>query len=217
MSKSMLPESEQAKESVLAVFLRFLIYTMVIFGMALSLPVVSVQWNFAGYTDGSSLEWIQFCVIFSTAIMLFASGWYFKKFRILFFLLASMAGIASIREMDYVMNKTIPFFGWWLPAILVALAAIAMALRNRHLVKEQLFAFVLHRSFGLMWAGFICAVPVAQLVGHGPFLEAALGDDFRRSHKRLIEEIGELLGYILILIGSIEWTIKVNRESRIKK
>ena len=63
-------------------------------------------------------------------------------------------------------------------------------------------------GFFLLWAGFIIAIPVAQLVGNGAFLQAIMNDDYSRDYRRIIEEIGELMGYGLILVGSIELAIK---------
>lgn len=50
----------------------------------------------------------------------------------------------------------------------------------------------------------IVAVPIAQLLGHAAFLESLMGENYMRAYKRVIEESGELLGYLLLLEGSIE-------------
>jgi len=48
------------------------------------------------------------------------------------------------------------------------------------------------------------AFPFAQLVGHGAFMQVIMGDDYSRDYRHMIEEIGELMGYGLLLIGSFE-------------
>lgn len=53
------------------------------------------------------------------------------------------------------------------------------------------------------------AVPFAQLVGHGNFLQIIMGDDYVRDYKRVIEELGELFGYLLLVIGSVEFTLQM--------
>jgi len=55
-----------------------------------------------------------------------------------------------------------------------------------------------------MWCGFVIAVPFAQMVGHGEFLMEVMGDDYVPHYKRVIEELGELVGYIIMLVGVAE-------------
>jgi len=45
-----------------------------------------------------------------------------------------------------------------------------------------------------------------QLVGHEPLWKSILGDDYQRIAKLAVEEFIELLGYLLWLIGTIEYT-----------
>lgn len=84
-----------------------------------------------------------------------------------------------------------------------------MAYANWRELNRQIATFLSSRAFATLWAGFIVAVPVAQLLGHGPFLETLMGDDDERSYKRVIEESGELIGSILLLAGSIESMVQM--------
>lgn len=204
-------------ESIARVIGRFSIYTIILSGLLLALPLFATRWDFSGSTEGSTLEWAQFLVISGTAIMLFIAGVRFKEYRTLFMLLAATAGIASVRELDSALGRLIPVAGWWLPASVLALAMVISAWRNAVSLKRQLPSFLAHRSFGLLLAGFIVAAPFAQLIGHGPFMEAALGADYSRSYKRLIEEVSEMLGYLLILAGAIEWILESRCLSRADK
>ena len=81
---------------------------------------------------------------------------------------------------------------------------ILINLKSKNNLQIQIEQFIRTRSFALLWCGFIVAVPYAQLVGHGNFLELLMGDDYMRDYKRVIEELGELLGYLLIMVGSLE-------------
>ena len=45
-----------------------------------------------------------------------------------------------------------------------------------------------------------------RLVGHEPLWQAILGEDYRRIVKLAVEEFIELIGYLLWLIGTIEYT-----------
>jgi len=56
----------------------------------------------------------------------------------------------------------------------------------------------------VLWAGFIVAVPLAQLVGHGPFFRLFMDEEHVRNIKRVFEESGEFCGYLILLFGTIE-------------
>ena len=73
---------------------------------------------------------------------------------------------------------------------------------------------VSRRGFAILWAGFVVAIVFAQLVGHGPFLKELMGDDYVRDYKRVIEELGELFGYALLVMGSVESLLEVSSSRR---
>jgi len=83
-----------------------------------------------------------------------------------------------------------------------------------HKLKRQIAHFLPSPAFTMLWAGFVVAVPVAQLLGHGSFLKSLMGDDYIRSYKRVIEECGELIGYMLLLAGSVESVINMRIRGR---
>lgn len=59
----------------------------------------------------------------------------------------------------------------------------------------------------------IVAVPISQLLGHGDFLQALMGDKYDRSYKRVIEETLGLMGYILVFAGTVEAALELRAES----
>jgi len=80
---------------------------------------------------------------------------------------------------------------------------------NAQTLKRQIMRLPHSRAFSLLWAGFIIAVPFAQLVGHGAFLQIVMGDDYSRNYPRIIEELGEFMGYVLLLIGGFELILQL--------
>ena len=53
-------------------------------------------------------------------------------------------------------------------------------------------------------AGFVIAVPLAQLVGHAPFFRLFMDEVHVRDIKRVFEESGEFMGYLILLFGTLE-------------
>jgi hypothetical protein len=194
---------EKSSISVMPLIMRFALYTLVIFAFTASLQLIVQHGDIVVFEENGPIEWIQFGCLVAASSVLIAGSSVISSFRELFLLLASISAFAAVRELDSLLDKAIPWIGWKVGFVMVLYAA-GVAYSNRNKIKWQIAHFLSSPAFGVMWAAFIMAVPVAQLLGHGPFLESLLGDDYDRSYKRIIEESGEMVGYLLLLAGSIE-------------
>ena len=58
----------------------------------------------------------------------------------------------------------------------------------------------------LMFAGAAILFAFVRLVGHEPLWQAILGEHYQRLVKLAVEEFIELIGYLLWLVGCIEYT-----------
>lgn len=195
---------------------RFIIYTLVVFGFTSSLPFIIGQGDgdFIIFYENGPIEWLQF-ILLSLSVFIFLRAVRSKEYnsRELFSILSLTTAIAMIRELDLILDKYIPVFGWKLPAIFCVAAAIVIYLQRKNQLTVQIDTFIRTRSFSLLWCGFILAVPFAQLVGHGAFLQVLMGDDYVRDYKKVIEELGEMLGYLLILVGSLESVLQEKEDN----
>jgi hypothetical protein len=70
------------------------------------------------------------------------------------------------------------------------------------------------RAFLILWCGFLVAIAFAQPFGHQQFLRLIMGSDYSRFVKNVVEEAGELVGYMLTLIGTIETVWECRRERK---
>ncbi|MBN2594660.1 MAG: hypothetical protein JXA81_14220 [Sedimentisphaerales bacterium] len=197
------------------VLARFIIYTLSVFGFTASLPIIIEYGDIVIFSENGIIEWIQFILVMLTASTLLLSA---KKSvygsRELLYILSLVALFAAIRELDKTLDKSFPILGWSLPAFLCAVAAGLIYWKNQDAVIVQMNTFMDTRAFSLLWCGFIVAVPFAQLVGHGAFLKLLMGDDYISNYKRVIEELSELLGYLLIFIGSVETLLQQKEKDR---
>jgi hypothetical protein len=193
---------------------RFVIYTLLVFGLTASLPVIIKNGDVLVFSEDGPIEWCQFILLTaSAAILLFFSRAKTCRLRELFCVLALTAVLASIRELDKIFDELIPVAGWKLPAALCVAGGFFIYWKKRDIIITQSASFISTSAFPLMWCGFIIAIPFAQLVGHGAFMRLLMGDDYVRDYKRVIEELGELLGYLLIFIGSIEAILQQKNET----
>lgn len=184
---------------------RFITYTLIIFAISASLPIAIEIGDVTVFSEDGPIEWLQISILLVSAAILFLNARSKEcDYKQMFCVLAQFLLIAAIREMDLIFDRLIPIAGWKLPVIFCLLAAIIIYWNHKELLVSQVSGFVRTRAFALLWCGFIVAIPYAQLVGNGKFLQLLMGDDYVRDYKRVIEELGELLGYLLLMIGSIE-------------
>lgn len=194
---------EMLIESVRPVVMRFVAYTLVIFIFTASLTLQAQCDNIDFFKEDGPIEWMQFCSLVGATALFVAGSSVISVFREIFILLASVFTFAAVRELDRLLDEVIPWIGWKI-GFVVVLYAVGFAYTNRHKLRWQIAQFLCSPAFALLWAGFVVAVPVAQLLGHGPFLESLMGDDYNRCYKLVIEESGELVGYIMLVAGSFE-------------
>ncbi|MPZ78726.1 MAG: hypothetical protein GEU77_19675 [Deltaproteobacteria bacterium] len=187
--------------------LRFTAYTVTLFIATAALPLLA-EGDIILFKENGPIEWFQFGLLFITSAVFVGGALLVADFRTLFFLLAAITAFAAIRELDSFLHKLIPSTGWKIAFPLV-LYALFLGYAKQEYFKRQLPQFFTTRAFAILWAGFLVAVPFGQLVGHGAFLQLVMGDEYNRDYKRVIEEILEVMGYVLLLIGSFESIVQL--------
>jgi hypothetical protein len=117
-----------------------------------------------------------------------------------------MALMFLIRELDYYLDRFLADNLW---QVLIAIAAsliIAYSYRQTRRFRIAWGRIWPSPGLVLLFAGALILFVFVQLVGHEPLWMSILGDDYRRIAKLAVEEFIELMGYMLWLIGTIEYT-----------
>ena len=175
------------------------------------LPLLAEFKSAAAFKENGLVEWLQIAALVGTAFVFARAARTTYVGNLAFVILASFATFATTRELDAIIDPLLPVLGWKAGYAFVLFAGY-LYYQNKRVVSQQVRELVATNGFLLLWAGFIIAIPFAQLVGNTAFLQAVMADDYSRDYRRIIEELGELMGYGIILIGSIEVTI--NRRSQ---
>lgn len=183
--------------------LRFTAYTFTVLILTASLPGVVRHSGITVFRENGPVEWLQFGLIATAGAVFLGGAVFIPRFRRLFLLLTCLPVLAGFRELDALLDEWIPWIGWKIGYVAV-LYALVSGYTNKRALKPQLPQFVATPAFAVLWAGFLVALPIAQLVGHGPFLQLAMGGDYVYAYKHMIEEILELTGYVLLVTGSLE-------------
>ncbi|EIC28384.1 hypothetical protein Metal_0534 [Methylomicrobium album BG8] len=195
-------------EPVLPRMLRFIAYSLVITLFAFSLPMLVRYGVEAIFGENGPLEWVHVGLLLGASMIFLSTTTAASDFRELLIILASVSGFAAIRELDGLLDVWLPWISWKFSFILI-LYAVYLGCANRDKFRWQFAHFMSTSAFSVLWGGFIVAMPVAQLFGHGPFLQELMGDDYQRFYKCVIEESGEFVGYLMLLAGSIETRIQM--------
>jgi len=158
-----------------------------------------------GTSEFSSVEIIQLILLLTCGMMM---GWvaqHSNTQRPLAILFGGLALIFLIRELHYFLDRYIIDNLWQL---LVGISgALLIAYCYRHLKRLNIALARIWPSPGLtlIYAGAIILFAYSLLVGHEPLWQAMLGDAYARIIKLAVEEFIELMGYLLCLIGTIEY------------
>lgn len=188
-----------------SVSLRLFLYTLAITGFALSIKHIVQAEGLDAFAEGHWVENIQALLLLLAALLFFAVA----RLRPadwggLALMLSLIALFAVIREFDAFFDHQVPWFDWELPGTLVFLALCWTGYQHRQRLPSQLAEFVTMRGSTLAWAGFMLAIPLAQIVAHGPLFKLIMADDYASTFKRMIEEVLELVGYMMICFAAIE-------------
>ena len=136
-----------------------------------------------------------------------------KNYRAILILLCGLALAALVREQDAYLDKNIPYIGWtW--CWLFPITGLVIFIRQLRRESVTFTRFLSSNAFHMMVTALVIIIPIAQCLGHRSFLADLLENPDIDSHlvRRIMEEPIELLGYIQILMASIECAIELRRK-----
>jgi len=186
--------------------LLWLFYVLLI-GLPVQVLVLLAKWVDHGvlFKENGIVEWSQI-VVLVTAAVVFGAGRRDEYRRELFCCLQILLWMAVARELDGFLDKLVARGFWKVPFALLGMLLLVAVWRFRTRLLAQIPSFVQTRSFAYLFVGFLVAVLYAQIVGQREFWRIILEIEETSRVKRIVEELCEMLGYILILIGAIEAT-----------
>lgn len=117
-----------------------------------------------------------------------------------------MALAFLIRELDYFLDRFLVDNLWQVLIGFAAAFVIVYTYRARKRLRVAWGRVWPSPALALLFAGAVILFAFVRLVGHEPLWMSILGDDYRRVVKLAVEEFIELIGYLLWLIGTIEYT-----------
>lgn len=197
------------RSAALSLLIRFVVYAALIAG-TFELLVVAAREHGVPWLvkDDGPIEITQFLTALATALLLWLLSRERPGMADLFRFLAGLSLIACARELD---NFTLTHGSRdaykWIAVLPLSWCLLQVA-RARGRLLDQLAAFSGTSAFSLMLAGFLVVVIYSQLFGQKELWLAVLDPEIYRPVKDLVEESSELLGYLLMLFGAAEATVR---------
>lgn len=182
---------------------RYSVYTLLIAALSVMLPDIVRHQGVAFFYENGTIEWLQFSLLGASVLFFALGALCLPAHRRLAALLGCVAAFAATREMDRVLGRLLPVVSWKIGGLFLV-AAGWLLLRHGRVLLPQIAAFLRTPAFVMLWAGFVIAVPLAQLVGHAPFFRLFMDEVHVRDIKRVFEESGEFMGYLILLFGTLE-------------
>ncbi len=195
---------------------RWLCYAVLIGSVAL-VPRLDIDYFLGDFVlhETSEYTWIELfeAVILSLTCLMFVMAACLhhrsrdESLKTMAILLCGLFGCLLIREMDYFLDYQLFDGAWQTLVSIILIAMVSYAVIKRSVFGDGFSRFVHSNSAGLIAIGMLILVIFSRLFGKGDFWEALMGDHFFRPVKDVAEEGVELLGMVVIFIGSVEFLV----------
>jgi len=187
---------------------RFPLYFL---GVALLTGAAVLALKFFGFEivmkENGVVEWLEVLWLLLSSLFLFLAARRSIEYSGLFSVLWLLPVIAAIRELDGIFDKI--FHGAWIiPAMFIAAIVFYRIFRSFNILKLQSLSFINTQQVVFLGVGFFIVVIFAQISGEQCVMRAVLQEHYHRYVGRFVEEFIEFLGYIILVIGSLECYIQ---------
>jgi hypothetical protein len=177
-------------------------------GSALFVAFAMLLLYYFGYEvimkENGIVEWCEVLWLLLSSLFLFLAARKSDNYSRVFAVLWLLPLIAAVRELDGISDKLLFHGAWAIPAAIIAGLIFRRISRSYNVLKPELVNFMQTQQAVFLGIGFFVVVIFAQLCGKQVVLKAIFHDDYQREIGRFLEEIMEFLGFIILVIGSID-------------
>ncbi len=207
--------NSSSSRSVFLGLLRQFIYLIILVLIVVSFWKVGDAFKSATVQEYGIFESAQSIVLLLIALNFLLQAAFNRGYCSLLICMGLLALTALVREQDAYFDDLIPLIGWgW--CWLFPLAGLGILLRDQRQLGTTLLPFLRSNAFHMMMTAVVIIIPVAQCLGHRSFLADLMGDAHLNAFlmRRILEEPIELLGYIQILLASLECLFEMRDGSK---
>ncbi len=177
---------------------------------SLRLQVYVGDGDVLGTSEYSPIEMVQPSMLAICGLLM---GWVainYPSQRSLAIPLGGLALVFLVRELDYFLDLYVADNLWQVLIGIVTALLIVYTYRHQRRLRIALARAWPSPGLALLFAGAAVLFAYVRLVGNEPLWQSILGDDYQRVVKLAVEEFIELVGYLLWLVGAIEYTVQAS-------
>jgi hypothetical protein len=195
---------DDLKDMQIKAFVRFSLYFAIFSIVLIVMLRLLCRFGFTAIIkEDGILEWLEFLWLLLSSLFIFFAARRTTRYSSLFAVLWLVPLIAGARELDAEFDRL--FHGAWvIPAGFLALLVLNRISKCYSSLKAELLRFIQSQQMVFLSLGFFIVVVFAQVSGRQAVWHTLLGEHYVRDVGRFVEEYLEFLGYIIILVGSIE-------------
>lgn len=165
------------------------------------------------FGEVSFTEFGQLTMLLVAAGIFLKAGSIDTSSRGLSFILAGMAFLGAIRELDGFLDM-IWHGSWKVPFYLVLCLVVWLGYRNRDTLQEAIEDFLKQPAWGVLLSGFLVVFVFSRLFGIGDLWKSIMADNYMRAVKNAVEEGTELMGFSLIMLAAFEYLLVCRAKKR---
>lgn len=191
---------------------RFLLY-FVGFSFLTGAAMLLLYWF--GYRivlrENGPIEWVEALWLLLSSLFLFLASRKSGKYARLFAVLWLLPLVAAARELDAVFDRIVFHGAWAIPAAFILLVGFYRIFKSHSILKLEVIEFAQTQQAVFLGLGFFIVAVFAQICGQQAIMRAVFQEHYLRSIGGFVEEIIEFLGYIILVIGSLECYLRGHR------
>ena len=204
----------QSEKIVLSSTMRMILYFFALICVAVGIWKLADMLGTETFTENGIVENVQ-CVLLVLAGSIFgAIAWFHRSVGIVLMGLVSLCVLGFCREQDALLDEYLPVLSWRIGYFFPAFVTFYGLNHFRSFVR-QVVAFLKTPAFSLMFCAMVMVIPFAQCIGHRPLIASVIEQSDSSTVfaiRRMIEESGELLGYVLIVLAAVELIFNLKKR-----
>ncbi len=212
-------DPEKKRNTVLQMGLRVVLYSALLVGILLITYLDARQSELISrFSEQSYTEYAQEFSLLMAIVLFYLCVRLFPEKTVVAYLLGGFLGMAFIREYDAFLDNNVFDGAWQVLAYSLAGITAYFVYQQRAYFWQQLNSFIKTRAFGVIITGMLIVFIYSRLYSHKQIWMSAMGEEnYMYVVTRASEEAIELLGYTLIMLGSIDYYFSLKKSQMRKR
>lgn len=185
--------------------LRLVLYLAITIAAFGAITIVAVE-SFNPVTlfeDDGPWEWLEFYLLMASAAMFFANACRHEIYTHILKLCGLLALFGGFRELDYFLDGLVFQGAYKVINGVILILFVYLVWMHRWTLTKTLARFTKTAPFYLLVAAALVVV-YSQIIGQAELWKAIMEPVYIRAVKRVVEELAEFMGYLLLLFAAIE-------------